>query len=308
MPSDPAAASTVPQSFLSWNNGPLFNMISTSRLDQLFNSAYQPVASSPPKNDVEKQLEQLQAEKGIQPEPITEEEAEALREYLQDPSAQSSASSTPGNAADWEYPDPTLADMRKVLGNPNSDVGVAEGGYYFVSGMRFLFEDVATLLDPESTPDEIAMASLFTLFKPMKAADKGLDLAGAGKKVEEVGGGARGNIGWSMSDGGGVINGRNYSQHALERMAPNNPEVKAILTTRAIKKAEDIGYKPQTKEFSDFIKKYVDPRDIPPSVIEDAILNAKKIPGNRIGTFIHETQDIKVIVNEAGNVITVIPK
>ncbi|WP_276918646.1 DUF4280 domain-containing protein [Aneurinibacillus aneurinilyticus] len=34
----------------------------------------------------------------------------------------------------------------------------------------------------------------------------------------------------------------------------------------------------------------------------------KKILGNRSGTFVHETKDVKVIINEAGNVITVIPK
>nr|WP_272951279.1 T7SS effector LXG polymorphic toxin [Bacillus altitudinis] len=117
-----------------------------------------------------------------------------------------------------------------------------------------------------------------------------------------------GEIGWNMSKGGGEINGSSYSQHALERMAPDSPEVKATLTSRAIKKAEELGFKPQTKEFSDFIKKYVDPRNIPPSVIEDAIMNTKKIPGNRSGTFVHETLDVKVIINEAGDVITVIPK
>ncbi|WP_342492918.1 T7SS effector LXG polymorphic toxin [Bacillus sp. FSL H8-0516] len=117
-----------------------------------------------------------------------------------------------------------------------------------------------------------------------------------------------GEIGWNMSKGGGEINGRKYSQHALERMAPDIPEVQATLTSRAIKKAEELGFKPQTKEFSDFIKKYVDPRNIPPSVIEDAIMNTKKIPGNRSGTFVHETMDVKVIINEAGDVITVIPK
>ena len=111
-----------------------------------------------------------------------------------------------------------------------------------------------------------------------------------------------------MSKGGGEINGRKYSQHALERMAPDIPEIKATLTSRAIKKAEELGFKPQTKEFNDFVKKYVDPRNIPPSVIEDAIMNTKKIPGNRSGTFVHETLDVKVIINEAGDVITVIPK
>ncbi|MDG5471386.1 T7SS effector LXG polymorphic toxin [Jeotgalibacillus sp. ET6] len=183
---DPAATNTVPQSFLSWNNGPLFNMMSTSHLDQLFNSAYQPAASSTPENEVEKQLIQLQAEKGIQQDPVTEEDMEALREYILNPSTHSSSdSSSPANAGDWNYPDPTLADMRKVLGNPNSDVGVEEGGHYFVGAMKFMFEDVAVLLDPESTPDEIALAYMFTFFKPLKAADKGLDLAGGGKKVED---------------------------------------------------------------------------------------------------------------------------
>lgn len=113
---------------------------------------------------------------------------------------------------------------------------------------------------------------------------------------------------WSMSKGGAEINGRNYSQHALERMAPDIPQVKATLTSRAVKKAKELEYKPQTKEFSNFIKKYVDPRNIPPSVIEDAIMNTKKIPGNRSGTFVHETKDVKVIINGSGDVITVIPK
>ncbi|AXC54931.1 ribonuclease YeeF family protein [Bacillus subtilis] len=127
-------------------------------------------------------------------------------------------------------------------------------------------------------------------------------------EVNKVASKGTGEIGWNMSKGGGEINGRKYSQHALERMAPDIPEVKATLTSRAIKKAEELGYKPQTKEFSDFIKKYVDPRNISPSVIEDAIMNTKKIPGNRSGTFVHETLDVKVIINEAGDVITVIPK
>ncbi|MDG5471390.1 hypothetical protein P6709_06495 [Jeotgalibacillus sp. ET6] len=176
-------------------------MMSTSHLDQLFNSAYQPTASSTSENEVEKQLIQLQAEKGIQQEPVTDEDMEALREYVLNPSTHSSSdSSSPADAGDWDYPDPTLADMRKVLGNPNSDVGVAEGGYYFVSGMRFMFEDVAVLLDPESTPDEIALAYMFTFFKPLKAADKGLDLAGGGKKAEDVGGKGVSNSKWKSSE------------------------------------------------------------------------------------------------------------
>ena len=53
---------------------------------------------------------------------------------------------------------------------------------------------------------------------------------------------------------------------------------------------------------------YVDPINIPPSVIEDAISSTKGIPGNRPDTFIHETADVKIVINSAGKVITVIPK
>jgi len=169
----------------------------------------------------------------------------------------------------------------------------------------FVLEDFVTMAHPESTMGERAVAAAFTLIKPAKVLSK-LQLDKA-EKVGEKGDGT-GDIGWSMSKGGGIINDRKYSQHALERMAPDIPEVKATLTSRAIKKAEELGYKPQTRKFSDFIKKYVDPRNIPPSVIEDAIMNTKKIPGNRSGTFVHETKDVKVIVNEAGDVITVMPK
>lgn len=63
-----------------------------------------------------------------------------------------------------------------------------------------------------------------------------------------------------------------------------------------------------TREYYEYCKKYVDPRNIPPSVIEDAISSTKGISRNRPDTFIHETADIKIVINSAGKVITVIPK
>ena len=30
---------------------------------------------------------------------------------------------------------------------------------------------------------------------------------------------------WYMTEGGGIINGKEYSQHAMERMAPDTPSV-----------------------------------------------------------------------------------
>ena len=113
---------------------------------------------------------------------------------------------------------------------------------------------------------------------------------------------------WNMVEGGGTINGREYSQHAMERMAPDTPQVRAELSRRAEKAATQRGLKVGTQEYYEYCKKYVDPRNIPPSVIEDAISSTKGIPENRPDTFIHETADVKIIINSAGKVITVIPK
>lgn len=111
-----------------------------------------------------------------------------------------------------------------------------------------------------------------------------------------------------MTEGGGVIKGREYSRHAMERMAPDTPQVRAELSRRAEKAAEQLGYKPGTQKYYEFCKKYVDPRNIPPSVIEDAIASTKPVAGKTAGTFVHETADVKVIVNANGKVVTVIPK
>lgn len=72
-----------------------------------------------------------------------------------------------------------------------------------------------------------------------------------------------------MTEGGGVINGREYSQHAIERMVPDTPSVRAELSRCAEKAAEQHGHKVGTKEYNDFCVKYVEPRNIPPSVIRE---------------------------------------
>lgn len=111
-----------------------------------------------------------------------------------------------------------------------------------------------------------------------------------------------------MTEGGGIINGREYSQHAMERMAPDTPSVRAELSRRAEALAESKGLQVGTPEYYQFCQKYVDPRNISPSVIEDAIRNTTAVSGHTAGTFVHQTADVTVIVNETGKVITVIPK
>jgi len=132
-------------------------------------------------------------------------------------------------------------------------------------------------------------------------------LKGKGTACEAVESGSNTGI-WDMTEGGGVINGREYSQHAMERMAPDTPTVRAELSKRAEKAAQQKGLEVGTKEYYEYCTKYVDKRNIPPSVIEDAISSSKAIPGNRPDTFIHETLDVKVVINSNGKVITVIPK
>lgn len=192
--------------------------------------------------------------------------------------------------------------LEEVSYIPEDKVGGAKPLDSFLAGTQYEFIE---WVSPQGAVKKLAVRGGKRVVTDVAKQVTEKEIKGEVNKVASKG---TGEIGWNMSKGGGQINGRKYSQHALERMAPDIPEVKATLTSRAIKKAEELGYKPQTKEFSDFIKKYVDPRNISPSVIEDAIMNTKKIPGNRSGTFVHETQDVKVIINEAGDVITVIPK
>ena len=113
---------------------------------------------------------------------------------------------------------------------------------------------------------------------------------------------------WDMPECGKCVNGRHYTQHALERMAPDTIGVRAELTTRAKEVAIKLGYDEGSSKYLDFIKKYVQPRNIPPMVVEDTIKNGIKSAGDKLGTFEYLSQNIKVIVNSNGDVITVIPQ
>ncbi len=101
--------------------------------------------------------------------------------------------------------------------------------------------------------------------------------------------------GWVLpKDGGGaLINGRWYTEHALERMAPNTPEVMAILENRALERAKALGLEPTTQEFGKWMQRNgPNPRGIPPSIVEAEIAQ----PGST---------KLQVILNEKGDVVTV---
>jgi hypothetical protein len=99
-----------------------------------------------------------------------------------------------------------------------------------------------------------------------------------------------------LEGGGALIRGRWYTEHALERMAPDTPEVRAILERRALNRATALGLRPGSPEFGAWWSLHgPDPRGIPPSVVEAEIAN----PGST---------NVRVIVNSRGDVVTVIPR
>ncbi len=103
--------------------------------------------------------------------------------------------------------------------------------------------------------------------------------------------------GWVLPKRGGVeINGRWYTEHALERMAPDTPQVRAMLEPRVLERARAKGYEPGTEKFGDWLNdgNKLDPRGIPPMLVEAEIAN----PG---------TTGITVVCNEHGDVITAYP-
>ncbi len=118
-----------------------------------------------------------------------------------------------------------------------------------------------------------------------------------GKKASE---GAR-KVCWSMPENVATINGRAYSEHALERMAPNTAEVRAELTTRAYKKAAEKGFQPGTREYNDFV-------GITPNVVESTIQNGTKTAGNTPGTTVYTSNEVTIVTNTSGKVVTVIPR
>lgn len=116
------------------------------------------------------------------------------------------------------------------------------------------------------------------------------------------------NESWDMPLHDSVINKRRFTQHALERMAPDTPQIRAELCARTHERAISKGFMPETAEYLSFIKASVDPRGIPPSVIENIISTTIPLLGKYPETLDYVTEEIKVVTNFFGDVITVIPK
>jgi hypothetical protein len=99
--------------------------------------------------------------------------------------------------------------------------------------------------------------------------------------------------------GGMRINGRWYTEHALERMAPDTPQIRAELRTRAAARLAKLGINPGHGAYDACIARAlqkIDPRGIPPAVVEAEISS----PGST---------NVKVITARRQQVVvTVMPK
>ena len=95
------------------------------------------------------------------------------------------------------------------------------------------------------------------------------------------------------------INGRYYTEHALERMAPDTPQVRAELRSRAAGRLEKLGLTPDSPAWDACLRRSlqkIDPRGVPPSVVEAEIAR----PGST---------SVRVITAQRGQVVvTVMPR
>lgn len=94
----------------------------------------------------------------------------------------------------------------------------------------------------------------------------------------------------------------------LRRVPKTDPQIRAELEQRGRESALNKDFKPGTQDYANEMKKYNDSRGIPPSVVEDALHHGKKSLGNSSGTFVYESDNVKVVTNDKGEVITLYPK
>ncbi|MEF7658540.1 pre-toxin TG domain-containing protein [Bacillus thuringiensis] len=189
-----------------------------------------------------------------------------------------------------------VLDITPIIGT-GKEIGQLVKGEDLVTGQKYGPEDYAW--------GTLAVVSGGTTRVVGKVVGKIGDLEKKGKAIENATKGTSA-IGWSMPRGGGVINGRKYTEHALERMAPDTLEIRAELNSRAREMAAKKGYKPGSKEYNELFSK-IDPRGMTPNVVEDIIKTGSRSPGDKPGTWKYSRADGYVILNDNGDVITAVP-
>jgi hypothetical protein len=126
--------------------------------------------------------------------------------------------------------------------------------------------------------------------RPLTELAEGTDESIVGRAIEVA------RSVWTLPEAGGGANidGRWYTEHALERMAPRTPQVLAELEGRALSRAKEAGFRSGTIEFAKWWEKNGPaPRNVPPMVVEAEIAN----PGST---------SVEVVTNTNGDAVTVI--
>jgi subtilisin family serine protease len=102
---------------------------------------------------------------------------------------------------------------------------------------------------------------------------------------------------WDLPrEGGAWINGRWYTEHALERMAPGIPAVRAQLRTRVGLRLQRLGIGPGHPAYDRVLARALadlDPRGVPPSVVEAEMAR----PGST---------DVRVVTANRGRVVVTV--
>lgn len=96
-----------------------------------------------------------------------------------------------------------------------------------------------------------------------------------------------------------IIGDKLYTKHAIDRMLPKTDEIIKALEAEAL----SMGLKRGESEFI----KYVQPRNVPPIVVEDAIANGIRSVGKESNTLIYCTKNIQVVTFTNGIVKTLYP-
>jgi hypothetical protein len=145
------------------------------------------------------------------------------------------------------------------------------------------------------------LASLALVYGIGKAVRAARPTPGFGPPTRPKGAGALTDPIWELPpEGGGKwINGRWYTEHALERMAPDTPQIRAELVQRLAARLQRIGIGPNHPAYGPAMARGVsriDPRGVSPSVVEAEIAN----PGS--------TSACVITARGGGVVVTVIPR
>ncbi|ENH98123.1 transposase [Gracilibacillus halophilus YIM-C55.5] len=129
-------------------------------------------------NSLQDKMERLRQESSIDTNTMSEEEKRAIQSYLQ--KLENGEIESTSNVEDYElgdYPEPSFRDQQKVLGGMRRNEP-GNFGRGVSATFDFFTEDMATIVDPNASASDKALASLFTFVKPAKLMDKAGDIGG----------------------------------------------------------------------------------------------------------------------------------